>query len=86
MTMRLLLLLSALLTALTGVVTGSAVSAQPVEASVSIGQVKTGGIAVAVPAPARPVQGAFATRRAWRAPAPLGVYPVGRFFGERRRQ
>jgi hypothetical protein len=84
--MRLLLLLSALLTALTGVVTGSAASAQPVEASVSISPARAGGITVVAASPARAIQAAFVTSRTWRAPAPLGVYPAGRFFGERRRQ
>jgi hypothetical protein len=84
--MRLLLLLSALLTALTGGVVGPAASAQPVEASVSISPVKSGGIAIVAASPARLVQGVFTTPRTWRAPAPLGVYPAGRFFGERRRQ
>jgi hypothetical protein len=84
--MRLLLLLSALLTALTGVVGGSAVSAQPVEASVSVNAVKPGGIASVAPAPVRAMQAAFAPQLAWRAPAPMVVYRPGRFFGERRRQ
>jgi hypothetical protein len=85
-TMRLLLLLSALLTALTGAVVSSSASAQPVEASVSVSAAKPGGIATVAPAPARAMQAAFATPRAWRAPAPMVVYRPGRFFGERRRQ
>lgn len=84
--MRLLLLLSAFLTALTGVVVGPSAVAQPVEASVSVAPAKTGIPAVVAPSPARAMQVAFATERAWRAPAPVGNFSAGRAFGERWRR
>jgi hypothetical protein len=84
--MRLLLLLSALLTALTGVVGGSAASAQPVEASVSVSAAKPGGIATVARPATHAMQGAFASLSVWRAPEPIVFYRPGRFFGERRRQ
>ncbi len=84
--MRLLLLLSALLTALTGAVVGSAAVAQPVEASVSVAAAKPGIPAVVAPSPVRAMQPALAPQRSWRAPSPAGNIPAGRFFGERWRR
>lgn len=84
--MRLLLLLSAFLTALTGAMTGSAIAAQPMVASVSASQVKPGSAAnLAVPRPEK-VQGAFFPPVAWRAPAPLIALSSRDTFGERRRE
>jgi hypothetical protein len=83
--MRLLLLLSAFLTALTGAMTGSAASAQPVVASASTTQARPGAAAEAR-RPLDPlVHAAFATAALWRAPAPVDPQAARRSFGERRR-
>jgi hypothetical protein len=84
--MRLLLLLSAFLTALTGAVVGSAASAQPIVASTSATHAKVGNaVAVTAPMPEE-VRGAFAAPGTWHA----GIAPVVRVsrktYGERRRE
>jgi hypothetical protein len=84
--MRLLLLLSAFLTALTGAAMGSAASAQPVVASAAATQAKPGSaVHVAVQRPEE-VAGAFAAPITWRAPAPLTARSTRHSFGERRRE
>lgn len=84
--MRLLLLLSALLTALTGVAVGGAASAQPVVASASATHVKPGAAVSPVAPLPEEVRGAFAAPGTWRT----GTYPVVRSsrasYGERRRE
>ncbi|WP_420138029.1 hypothetical protein [Sphingomonas sp.] len=84
--MRLLLLLSAFLTALTGAMTGTAASAQPVVASASATQAQPGAAARAQrPLPqASPV--ALLAPRTWRAPGPLATASSPDSFGERRRE
>jgi hypothetical protein len=85
-TMRLLLLLSAFLTALTGAMAGTAASAQPVVASASATQAKPGAAARAqLPLP-QPIPAALLAPRAWRAPAPLVARSSPDSFGERRRE
>ena len=84
--MRLLLLLSAFLTALTGAMTGTAASAQPVVASATATQAKPGkavNVQVALP---EEVPGAFFAPATWRAPAPLNAHSSRDSFGERRRE
>lgn len=84
--MRLLLLLSAFLTALTGAMTGTAASAQPIVASATATQAKPGSAThVAAPLPEE-VQGAFAAPGTWRARAPLALRSSRHSFGERRRE
>ena len=84
--MRLLLLLSAFLTALTGAMTGTAASAQPIVASASVPQVRSGSaVNISVAQPEK-VQGAFFAPIAWRAPAPLIALSSRDTFGERRRE
>ncbi len=84
--MRLLLLLSAFLTALTGAMAGTAASAQPVVASAAATQAKPCN-SVNVPAPLpEEAQGAFAAPGTWRAPAPVNVRSSRHPFGERRRE
>ena len=84
--MRLLLLLSALLTAMTGAAAGTAASAQPIEASMTATHAKPGNtIKVAVPLPEE-VPGAFAAPGTWRATAPSVVRTTRHPFGERRRE
>ncbi|HWI86082.1 MAG TPA: hypothetical protein VNT42_07155 [Sphingomonas sp.] len=84
--MRLLLLLSAFLTALSGAVVGTSASAQPIEASASTGHVKPGSaVKVAAPLPEE-VRGAFAAPGTWRAYAPLITRAERHSFGERRRE
>jgi hypothetical protein len=84
--MRLLLLLSAFLTALTGVVAGTAASAQPIEASTTATRAKAGTtVTVTAPLPEE-VRGAYAAPGTWhsRLVQPL---PVSRkTYGERRRE
>jgi len=81
--MRLLLLLSAFLTALTGVVSGAATAAEPVQASASVAQAGARPtIAVVLP---RPGQQAFATVSTWHV-AETAQRPDARLsYGERRR-
>jgi hypothetical protein len=84
--MRLLLLLSAFLTALTGAMVGTAASAQPIVASATANQAKPGtAVHVHVQRPEK-VQGAFTAPATWRAPAPLATHSSYRSFGERRRE
>ena len=84
--MRLLLLFSAFLTALTGAMVGTAASAQPIEASASTTQVKPRAtINAALPLPEE-VRGAFAAPGTWRAPPPLTMRAARHPFGERRRE
>jgi hypothetical protein len=84
--MRLLLLLSAFLTALTGAVAGTAASAQPIQASASAAQAKPGAtIKVTAPLPEE-VQGAYAAPGTWHVGS-APVAPLSRkSYGERRRE
>ena len=84
--MRLLLLLSAFLTALTGAVAGTAASAQPVQASAIAAQAKQGApIKVTAPLPEE-VQGAYAAPGTWHVhPAP-SIRVARAPYGERRRE
>ena len=83
--MRLLLLLSAFLTALTGAAIGTVASAQPIQASASATHAKPVAAAKAAPLPEE-VRGAFAAPGTWRT----GTYPAVRsmrtVYGERRRE
>jgi hypothetical protein len=84
--MRLLLLLSAFMTALTGVVVGSAASAQRVEASVSATHAKAGtSVKVTAPLPEE-VQGAYAAPGTWHARLVQPVRVQRKTYGERRRE
>jgi hypothetical protein len=84
--MRLLLLLSAFLTALTGAVVGSAASAQPVESSVSATQARAGA-SVKLTAPLREAaQGAYAAPGIWHASPAPAVRLTRKTYGERRRE
>ena len=84
--MRLLLLLSAFLTALTGAMTGTAASAQPIVATAAVTHAKQGSaVSVTAPLPEE-AQGAFAAPGTWRAPAPLNARTSRHPFGERRRE
>jgi hypothetical protein len=81
--MRLLLLLSALLSALSGVVTGTAVAAGGVEASVSVEKKSE----VAHAAVARTVLAAVYTPRAAWTPVAIGPQAALRpLYAERRRE
>ncbi|WP_442678405.1 hypothetical protein ACSBM8_12830 [Sphingomonas sp. ASY06-1R] len=84
--MRLLLLLSAFLTALTGAMTGTAASAQPVVASASATQAQPGVATRAQHPLPQPVPAAVLTPQTWRAPAPLTARSAPDSFGERRRE
>jgi hypothetical protein len=84
-TMRLLLLLSAFLTALTGVVAGAATAAQPVQATASAVSTKQ-GVAAIVAAPLRARTQGFAASAAWHVAAPAALRPQYASFGERRRE
>ena len=84
--MRLLLLFSAFLTALTGAVVGTAACAQPIVASSSATHAKPGNAAtVSAPVPEE-VRGAFA------APGTVHANPISptrvqrKSYGERRRE
>jgi type IV secretory pathway TrbL component len=84
--MRLLLLLSAFLTALTGVVVGSAASAQPIVASTSATHAKVGNaVTVTAPVPEE-VRGAFAAPGTWHARSVAAVPVSRKSYGERRRE
>lgn len=83
---RFFLLLSVLLTALTGVVAGTPVTAQPVVASAAAMPVKSGPTANVAASLPRHVQGAFAAAATWRAPAPSSARSSPHSFGERRRE
>lgn len=84
--MRLLLLFSAFLTALTGVVVGSAASAQPIVASTSATHAKVGNtVTVTAPVPEE-VRGAFAAPGTWHASAVPAVRLSRKSYGERRRE
>jgi len=84
--MRLLLLLSAFLTALTGAAVGTAASAQPVQASATTTQAKPGAtVKVTAPLPEE-VQGSYAAPGTWHvSPAPA-VRVQRATYGERRRE
>jgi hypothetical protein len=84
-TMRLLLLLSAFLTALTGVVAGVAPAAQPVQATASAAPARQGISAIAA-APSSARAQAFSTSIAWHVAAPVALRPQYSSFGERRRE
>jgi len=85
-TMRLLLLLSAFLTALTGAVAGSAVCAQPIEASATTATAKSGSsVRVVAPLPEE-VQGAYAAPGTWRARKAPILRTSHKLYGERRRE
>jgi len=84
--MRLLLLFSAFLTALTGAVVGSAASAQPVVASTSATHAKAGAtVTVTAPMPEE-VRGAFAAPGTWHASLVPAVRVSRKSYGERRRE
>ena len=84
--MRLLLLLSAFLTALTGAVVGSAASAQPIVASTSATHAKVGNsVTVTAPVPEE-VRGAFAAPGTWHASRVPTVRVSRKTYGERRRE
>ena len=84
--MRLLLLLSAFLAALTGAVAGTAASAQPVQASVAATQAKAGAtVKVTAPLPEE-VQGAYAAPGTWRAKLAPALRASRATYGERRRE
>lgn len=84
--MRLLLLLSALLTALTGAVVGSAASAQPIVASTSATHAKPGNtVTVSAPLPEE-VRGAYAAPGTWRLSQDLAPRVSRKSYGERRRE
>jgi len=81
--MRLLLLLSAFLTALTGVVSGAATAAEPVQASASVAQAGSRTtIAVVLP---RAGEQAFAAASTWHVDAPAPRAGARSSYGERRR-
>jgi hypothetical protein len=82
--MRMLLLLSAFLTALTGVVTGSAVAAQPVQVSACAAQARPRA-AIAIAAPHRAAERGFATVSGWHVAACMATPGDAASFGERRR-
>jgi Flp pilus assembly protein TadD len=84
--MRLLLLLSAFLTALTGVVVGTAASAQPIQASASATHAKPGTpVKVTAPLPEE-VQGAYAAPGTWHVRLAPSVRISRTPYGERRRE
>lgn len=84
--MRLLLLLSALLTALTGVVVGSAASAQPIVASSSASRAKVGStVTVTAPVPEE-IRGAYAAPGTWHNRLVQPPRLQRDSFGERRRE
>ena len=84
--MRLLLLLSAFLTALTGAVVGSAASAQPIVASTSATHAKVGNsVTVTAPVPEE-VRGAFAAPGTWRSSLVSAPRISRKSYGERRRE
>jgi len=84
--MRLLLLFSAFLTALTGAVVGSAASAQPIVASTSATHAKAGNaVTVTAPVPEE-VRGAYAAPGTWRSNAVLPPRSARKSYGERRRE
>jgi hypothetical protein len=84
--MRLLLLLSAFLTALSGAVVGSAASAQPIVASTSATHAKAGAtVTVTAPMPEE-VRGAFAAPGTWHASMVPAVSVSRKSYGERRRE
>jgi len=81
--MRLLLLLSAFLTALTGVVSGAAAAAEPVQASASVAQAGSRvTAAVALPRAGEPV---FSAASPWHVTAPSLGRDARFSYGERRR-
>jgi hypothetical protein len=82
--MRLLLLLSAFLTALTGVVSGAVASAQPVQASASVAQAKPGK-AITIATPLRALPAAFTRSAGWHVAASATPQADRASFGERRR-
>ena len=84
--MRLLLLLSAFMTALTGAMVGSAALAQRVETSVSTTHAKAGtSVKVTAPLPEE-VQGAYAAPGTWHARLVQPVRVQRKTYGERRRE
>ena len=84
--MRLLLLLSAFLTALTGVVVGSAASAQPIVATSSATRAKVGNaVTVTAPVPEE-IRGAYAAPGTWHASMVPAVSVSRKSYGERRRE
>ncbi len=85
--MRLLLLLSAFLTALSGALGASAASAQPVESSASITQAaKTGTAALAAAAIPAATSAAFGPSDHWQPIAAPSAPSQRASFGERRRE
>ena len=83
--MRLLLLLSALLTALTGVVTGTATAATPVQASASAAQAGA-RTAIAVAPVLRGEEHAFPIAIGWHVAATPATHTNLSSFGQRRRE
>ena len=84
--MRLLLLFSAFLTALTGAVVGTAASAQPIVASSTATHAKVGNTAtVTAPVPEE-VRGAFAAPGTWHNSLVSPTRIQRKSYGERRRE
>ena len=84
-TMRLLLLLSAFLTALTGVVASGVAAEQPVQTAASASPVRAHAAIVAA-APRHTQAQAFAASTAWYVAAPAIVAADRATFGARRRE
>jgi hypothetical protein len=84
--MRLLLLFSVFLTALTGAVVGTAASAQPIVASTSATHAKAGStVTVSAPVPEE-VRGAYAAPGTWHASLVQPTRVSRKSYGERRRE
>jgi hypothetical protein len=84
--MRLLLLFSAFLTALTGAVVGSAASAQPIVASTSATHAKASAAVNATAPVPEEVRGAYAAPGTWRSSLVPTVRVSRKSYGERRRE
>lgn len=84
--MRLLLLLSALLTALTGAVVGTAASAQPIVASSTATHAKVSNTATVTAPMPEEVRGAYAAPGTWRSSLVPPMAVQRKSYGERRRE